>query len=337
MCSSDLDPLFQTSAVTVQEGTDGGTTPVTVTVQRVGETIGEATVDWNLTFPGSETTNESNNVTSTWYKAESLDIDGGDPTSGTLSFADGESSKTVTFNVVNDSLTESFREHFYLDLSNAVDGLNSDSAGVSGLYLRSDIVIIDDEGDPEITITADQATALEGTGTPNTFTYTISRSDLTDRENDPINDYPTTVYWSRPGNTNITFNGNRYIWNGYLTIPAGQANGTLTFGVFDGDDDIQSDIGDVPVTISLTEISTGSGPAKLSETSTATTRILDDDIRLWAEPVSVTEGNDGTTDLTFTVTRRGYLDTAVSFDYTLNTGLGTAENEDFTEIGRAHV
>jgi len=318
------DPLFKPVSTSVNEGTDDGTTPVVVTVTRTGDTVGEATVDWALSFSGTETTNEGNNDTGTWYKAESTDIDGGDPTSGTLSWADGESEKTLTFNIDNDSLTETYQEDFSLTLSNAVDGTNSDSVGISD-FNTSTITIVDDEGDPEVTITADADTILEGTGGTTQFTYTITRTDVTDRESDPINDYPTTVYWSRPYDTDISGS-----WTGYITIPAGDSSATLTLDIASENDDIESDIGDVTVTISLTRGNTGSGPAKLGDTTSATTTVLDDDIRLWAEDISVVEGDSGTTDLSFTVTRRGYEDTDVSFDYAFDADSGTAEAEDFT-------
>jgi predicted extracellular nuclease/2',3'-cyclic-nucleotide 2'-phosphodiesterase (5'-nucleotidase family) len=88
------------------EGTDG-TTPFTFTVTRV-EGVGTATVDWALSGIGAA------------GQANSTDFS--DATSGALTFADLETTQTITLNVVGDAVVEA-NEAFSVTLSNPSAGI----------------------------------------------------------------------------------------------------------------------------------------------------------------------------------------------------------------------
>src|SRR5690606_27810376 len=91
------DPLLSINSVEVNEGSDGATTPVTLTVTRSGDLRGLATVQWTANFPGTESGNESNINPSLWYRADRSDLHPDDAISGLLTFADGVATQTITF------------------------------------------------------------------------------------------------------------------------------------------------------------------------------------------------------------------------------------------------
>lgn len=323
------DPLFKVQNTTdyVNEGNGNGTTTYTFTALRTGDTKGAATVDWVLNNPGTETTNESLTTTSAWYKLEDADFAAGLVKSGTLSFADGESSKTVTFSVKADELVESYIESGTITLSNGVTGTGSDPVFVSQLHPTTTVSVVDDEPDPTVVVTAETG-QLEGTGGTTNVTFTLTRTDIAGRAGNLT--YPSTFYWNRSINNEL--DGST---SGYITIAAGQTTATLDVGIVE-DDDIESDL-NFTMYFSETTANTGSGPAQLVGTDSfsdfnvaVNATVVDDDIRLWASNTSVVEGDTGTTDLSFTVTRRGYSGTAVSFNYNIDVaGSNTTETSDF--------
>ena len=97
---------------------NSGTTPFTFTVTRTGLTNGIATVDYAVT---GTTVNGAN----------AADF-GGSFSSGTVSFAANETSKTVTVLVSGDSVLES-DEEFIVTLSNPSAGMRFETGGIPGL------------------------------------------------------------------------------------------------------------------------------------------------------------------------------------------------------------
>ena len=210
------DTRFDASANDVTEGNI-----ITYTVTRQGDTRGTDTVDWSLTLPGSETTNEGNTNTGSWYKLDPSDISGvttsnGTATfnagawTGTLTFEDGETTKTILVQTVDDSWTETWREELGIVLSNA----NNINAGEANHDLETASTgytdtarIYDNEPDPLISVSVNKSSEFEGTGasdsaTGNTVTFTVTRTDQVGR--DGALNYPTTVAWRIDG-TNINW------------------------------------------------------------------------------------------------------------------------------------
>jgi len=345
------DPLLSVNNVYVNEGSDGGTTAVTVTVTRSGDLRGVAGVNWTATFPGSETTNEGNATTSTWYRADASDLANGTATSGTLAFADGVATQTITFQVRNDELTESWYEQFSVALSGATyDGSNGKSIAISQLYGTGTVTIYDDEPDPLVNITANASETYEGTGSTKQVLYTITRTDVADRDGSLASpttvrfvvsgsasspqytgaDYTTTYTIDGVSNT-LTYNGDgRYY--GLVSFAAGQSSKTIAIN-FDTDNVVESD---ETLTLSLDSRQNGAdyGPAGIGAQSTATTTIKNDDVRLWysvtSPTASVYEGNSGTTSLPVTIYRAGRTDNDITLSYSI--GHGTTNNADFTAL-----
>ncbi|HQV03003.1 Calx-beta domain-containing protein [Novosphingobium sp.] len=109
---------FRISDAVVTEG-NSGTSLLTFTVSRAGGFNSTATVDWNLNLLGAGTT-----------FANAADLAGGGTQGGTLTFAAGQFSQTVTI-VVNGDVAPEFNETLQVVLSNVTgNAALSDATGV---------------------------------------------------------------------------------------------------------------------------------------------------------------------------------------------------------------
>ncbi|MDO6563721.1 Calx-beta domain-containing protein [Amphritea sp. 1_MG-2023] len=253
---------------------EGGT--ITFTITRDGDTRGTDTVDWFITFTGGETTNENTSDESTWYQLDASDVNdpvpengtatfdtGNDQWTGTLTFADGETSKTITMETLDDSWTETWRESVSIALGNAnnVDeGEANHDAETAATGYTDTAYVYDNEPDPILTLTVDNTSVFEGTAdsvayndqnTGNTVTFTITR---TDQDGDSL-DYSSTVAWSLSGSQINYYNygdvkdygdvnrayedtsANTY---GNVFFAAGETEQTVTI-TFNGDDYVEND------------------------------------------------------------------------------------------------
>ena len=149
-------PVFTINDVTVNEG-DG---TITFTVTKTGLTDQVSSVDYNV--------NPNTAVTPADYTA------GTSPLAGTLNFAAGQTTQTITLNITHDQIYE-LTENFHVDLSNAVNATISDNQGTG--------TILDDYNPPEVSIGTgiSGGSAVEG----NPVTFTVSQ--------DVMSDHATTV------------------------------------------------------------------------------------------------------------------------------------------------
>ncbi|WP_334164455.1 Calx-beta domain-containing protein, partial [Phenylobacterium sp.] len=113
---------FTTSSVTLAEG-DSGLTAFAYTVTRTGSTTGSSSVNWSVSGRGSD-------------GASAGDFQNGTLPSGTLTFAPGETSKTITIQVAGDTTSEA-DEAFTVTLSGA-SGANLGTATATGLITNDD-------------------------------------------------------------------------------------------------------------------------------------------------------------------------------------------------------
>jgi Ca2+-binding RTX toxin-like protein len=127
---------------TVAEG-NAGTTPYTFMVSLNGAAFSTQTINWAIAFTGANPINAA-------------DLSGA--TSGTITFAAGETTKTITINVAGDTVAES-NETFALSLSNPSSGLVLGTASVAGTINNDDVAIISG------TIGADTLTGTSGNDT----------------------------------------------------------------------------------------------------------------------------------------------------------------------------
>jgi DNA-binding cell septation regulator SpoVG len=269
------------SDVRMLEGTGASPTPFVFTVTLLSAATAPVTVNYNVA-PGTA-------AAGTDYAA----------TNGTLTFAAGETTKTVTVNVVADSVKEA-DETFNVVLSGASGAPISDATGV-GTILNDDGLVVDD------------IRVVEGTAAT-----TVN--------------VPVTVRLLSPAPTNVTF-----AWTtvpGTATAPADftsvSGNATILAGA-------TSVTVLVPVVRdSLVEsshsfevvISNAVGAAIVDARGTVT--IADDDGFVVSD-LTLVEGSSatGTTSANFVVTLQSALTTAATVNYATVDGTATAAGHDY--------
>ncbi|HEV7659769.1 MAG TPA: Calx-beta domain-containing protein [Allosphingosinicella sp.] len=264
---------------TLAEG-DSGTTAFSFTVTRSGGSDGAVGASWTLDAPGGANL------------ADLIDFASGQPTSGTISFADGETSQTITILVQGDVTFED-TETFLVTLSAPTGGVALGNANGTG-------TITNDDPAPAGTLSVDDVSHSEGdTGSTTTFTFTVTRSAGTAGA--------ITADWtiSAPGgagNASTSDFVGGSIFSGQVAFADGETSRTISI-------DVQGDVvfeADETFTVTLSNVTGGGGIGD----GTGTGTIVNDDIAPPAgsvsiADVSIVEGNAGTSILTLTLTRIG--------------------------------
>ena len=290
-------PSLSISSASVGEG-DSGTANLTFTVTLSAASSQQVTVDYADAGTGTATSG-------TDYTAL---------TAGTLTFAAGDTSKTITVSVTGDTLDES-DETVKVTLSEAANATISTATGTG--------TITDDDDAPTLSISS--PSVGEGdSGTAN-LTFTVSLSTASGKQ--------VTVNYADAG-TGTATSGTDYtaLTAGTLTFAAGDTSKTITVSVT-GD---TLDEGDETVEVKLS----GAANATIA-TATGTGTITDDDgatnppsalPSLSISSPSVSEGDSGSTNLTFTVTLSASSSQQVTVDYA-DAGTGTATSgTDYTAL-----
>ncbi|HKA05799.1 MAG TPA: Calx-beta domain-containing protein, partial [Gemmataceae bacterium] len=132
--------------------------------------------------------------------------------SDTLTFAPGETSKTITVQVIGDVLNEA-NETFFVNLSSPVNATIADGQGVG--------TILDDDPAPSLTI-GDVSLAEGNRGTtPFIFTVTLSAAS----------GQTVTVNYATANGTATTSNSDYTAKSGTLTFAPGETSKTITISV----------------------------------------------------------------------------------------------------------
>lgn len=277
--------------------TVGETGTVTITVNRVG-TMGAVSVNYSLT-----------DGTATGGAACGGAVDYGN-TGGTVNFADGESSKTFTVPICEDTLDEA-NETFNVTLSGATGGavVGSPSTGV--------VTITDDDASPGLAI--NDVSMAEGNAGTTAFTFTVTLSAVSGQN--------VTVDYATADGT-ATAPSDYTAASGTVTFAAGETMKPVTINV-NGDTMIETN---ETFFVNLTNATN----ATISDNQGLGT-IQNDDFppgTLSINDVRVTEGNSGTTTATFTVTLvSGGSPQAVTVDYATANGTATAGSDYVTANG----
>ncbi|MCL4207830.1 MAG: hypothetical protein KJ000_35540, partial [Pirellulaceae bacterium] len=198
----------------VKDEGNSGTTPFTFTVNRVGDTTGETTVEWAVTGNGES-------------QADAEDFGGALPT-GTILFAAGETAKTITIPVSGDTIVES-DEGFTVTLSNASGAAIITTAAANGIILNDDGITL--------SIAADDAVKLEGNSGGTAFTFLVTRSG--DTSSTTTIDYTVSGSGLNPADA-ADFGGT--LPSGTVTFAAGETSQVITINV-SGDTDVEPDEG----------------------------------------------------------------------------------------------
>jgi hypothetical protein len=232
--------------------------------------------------------------------------------SGQLSFASGELSKTIEIDILNDALDEN-DETFLVRLSNAAGAGIVDAEGTG--------TILDNDDAPTISIRGSDGTGssrlAEGDSGVRDMFFTLSLSAPSGKA--------VTVRVSTADGTAIAGaaqDGADYeAFDQIITMPAGTTTQQVRVRIF-GDANVETD---EDFTIALSEAqNAGIDP----ERGSATGVILDDEVKITIDDVSIVEGNSGTAQVFFTVSLDGVPAGPVTVDFATVAGTATA-GEDF--------
>ncbi len=267
------EPTISINDVSAPEG-DSGTTPFVFTVSLSGPSTGAVTVNYatanNTAMAGSD------------YTAAS----------GTLTFAPGETSKTITVLVTGDTIYENTQD-FFVNLSGATNATIADGQGVG--------TILNNDGSPPLAI--NDVTASEAAGT---MTFTVTRTGATEL-------YSTVKYATANGTA--VSPGDYTATSGTLTFPASlAATSTQTFTVALTDDNVYEAAEQFVVNLSnpfQASFSDSQGIGTITDNDPAPTLAVND--------VSVSEGAGNAI---FTVTLTGATALPIAVNYV--TADGTA-------------
>jgi Ca2+-binding RTX toxin-like protein/Tol biopolymer transport system component len=250
---------------------DSGVTPYTFTVTRSGDALGESTVAWMVQDDGSATP----------------DVDF-ISSSGLLTFGFGETTQTITVQVIGDGRVEA-DESFTLTLFDAV-GAEIGTGSAQGVILNDDASIV--------SIAADAPAVLEGDDGVTPYSFTVTRSGDT-------SDVATAFYSVQSGTAS---SADFFAFPGVVVFNPGETTQTITVQVI-GDTVVE---GDESFTVFL-----AAGEGVTLGTDTAEGVILNDDVATYsiAAAPAVVEGNDGVTPYVFTVTRSAVADQDVVLDW----------------------
>jgi CSLREA domain-containing protein len=263
---------------------------------------GSAVVTVSLSNPGGATT------TVGYATADGTAVAGQDyvASAGQVTFAPGETTKTIAISLIDDAVTES-SESFTIHLSNPVNATFADSQG--------EAAITDDDGTPSVSI-GDVEVAESGAAV---FTVTLSHASSSN----------VSVTWSTADGTAIAGADYAATAGQTLTIPAGATTGTISVAlladaVVEGNEDFFVDL---------------SAPlhATIADAQGRGTILDDDDPPVPVVPslsiydVTVAEGDGGVVNATFTVSLSSASASTVSVAYA--TANGTAlSGADYTAV-----
>jgi CSLREA domain-containing protein len=280
-------PSISVSDATVAEG-NGGTTNATFTVTLSGPTTNPVSVQY-ATANGSATAGSD-------YAA------GG----GTVQFAPGVTSQTVTVAVAGDTAVEP-DEAFTLQLSNPMNATLADGTG-TGLIVNDDSPAVV----PAITIS--DATVSEGNSGTTAATFSVTLSAATTNT--------VTVGYT-------TANGSAVSGSDYAA-----ASGTVVFAPGVTSQSIAVAVaGDTAVELDETFTVLLSSPANATlADGSGSGLIVNDDVAAVVPSITIhdaaaTEGNSGTTTAVFNVTLSAATSNTVTVDYTTANGSAVAGSD----------
>ena len=288
-----VPPTASINSPTVTEGNEGETATLVFKVMLNRDDDEAAAVSYAAS-PGTATADED-------YVSFSP---------GRLAFAPGETSQSITVTVNGDNVDEP-DETVMIELSDPDNLLLS--GGTSTATATG--TIIDDDAPPSVTLSLNP-TSISENGGVSTVTATLSHASSA----------PTTVNLTTTPGAGATTSDYTLSTNS-ITIAAGTTTGTATITAVNN----TLDAPNKTVTVSAT--ATNTQGVSSDPIAPVTLTITDDDgaPTLSIDSPSVTEGNSGTTIMTFTVTLSTASGQQVTVNYAEGTGTATA-GQDYTAL-----
>lgn len=271
------DSALQVDDVTVSEG-DDGVTSVVFTVSLTGPLSADPVTVAYATGGGTATADSD-------YVA----------TNGTLVFAPGETTRTVTILVVGDTLNEN-AETLLLNLSGAVNAAIADSQGTATIV---------DAADPTPVLSIDDAAVVEGATGTKVLNFTVRLSAPSGKS--------VTVNYATANSTAQA--GSDYLARtGTLTFSPGTLTQTVSVTI----------IGDTSAETDDTFVVNLSGAVNATLGDAQAVGTIQDDDSLVVDDLIVAEGDDGTVVASITVRLLVPRDQAVSVSYATANGTAAA-------------
>ncbi len=291
LTDNDAAPVLSISGSDVAEGADGTMSELVFTVTKSGPESAVATeVEYRDNLSGSADSG----------------MDYAPLVAGTLTFAAGETAKSITVTVWDDNTYE-VDETIYVELLDNDNLINGELATAMAAG-----TITNDDPAPEFSI--DGGRVAEGdAGTNSVLLFTVTKSGAT-------SEVATVDYAD-------TFRGTATLDSDYTAVTPG----TLTFAAGETSQEIRVIVrGDATYELDESiELSLNNATHATIAVGTAAGTIVDDDTRpvLSIGGTSVTEGEDGTmSELVFTVTKSGAeTEVATTVEY-VDAGTGTADS-----------
>jgi hypothetical protein len=285
---------------------ENGNTSLVYTFTRTGFLNKALTVDFNV--GGTATFGNANDYTQTG-------ADSFDGTTGRVTFASGSSTATVTVVPTGDAVVES-------DETVALTLVNGQGYSVGTGSTASGIIQNDDA---DVALTVSPASVLEDSGTG--IVYTFTRSGYTAG--------PLTVNFN-VGGTAALGGSSDYTQTGAATFTG--TSGTVVFAPNATTAKVTlTPVSDTAVeankTLALT-LASGTG-YNIVTPDAVLSMLLNDDasISLTASTTSIEE--DGGTGIVYTFTRSGYLDKAITVNFTVGGTAVFGNSNDYTQTGAA--
>ena len=305
---STIDDNVIESAETVLVNLSSPTNGATITTAQGSGTINDndasfaignaaaVTEGGTLSYTVTKTGGTSGSFSVNYATANGSAMAGSDYTaaSGTLTFAAGETTKTITVATIDDSVVES-AETVLVNLSSPTNGATITAAQGSGTI-----------NDNDVAFAISNATgAMEG----GTLTFTVTKAGTTSSS--------YSVNYATANGT-ATSGSDYTATSGTLTFLPGDTTKTITVATID--DSVVE-----PAETVLMNLSAPTGNATIT-TAQGSATIIDNDVSFAiSNAAAVTEG--GT--LTFTVTRSGTTSSGFSVNYATASGTATS-GSDFT-------
>ena len=246
-------------------------------------------------------------ITVDWATGDVTALDGVDyaGASGTVTFAPGQTAKTVTVNDIGDTLDEN-DETFAVGLSNVASASIADASGTG--------TIVDDDG--PVSISVNDVAVGEGDLGTTPLAFTVSL--------DYPSGKPVSVDWTASG-TSATAGSDFTAASGTVNFPPDEMVKTVTLNVngdavFETDEVLAVDLSNA---VNAT-VNDGHGVGTITNDDAQPTLSIDD--------VTLDEGNAGTASATFHVTLTGATEVAASVDWATAPGTATA-GSDFSAGG----
>ncbi|TWU59486.1 Serine-aspartate repeat-containing protein F precursor [Rubripirellula tenax] len=296
------------STITITDN-DTAQTPGVLSISPATVSVSEGA--GTATFTVNRASGSDGAVTVMFATANGTATAGSDYTasSGTLNFADGEVSKTITVNITDDTDVES-AETFTVTLSAPTGGATLGTSTVSTATITDN----DSVAPGVLSISPATVTVAEGAGNA---TFTVTRASGSDGA--------VSVAFATANGT-ATASSDYTATSGTLSFAAGETSKTITVPIID-DTAVESN-----ETFTVT-ISGPTGGATLGTATVSTATITDNDTAatpgvLSIAPVTATVG-EGAGNATFTVSRANGSDGAVTVAFATANGTATA-GSDYT-------